>query len=76
MLAMEPSISIAQAVALLFFTPLLLPSSIQPILEPDSEPPSVSAAHVSVFTAISLTAVTPFSETQHSTSIHSLVNYV
>lgn len=53
-----PSISMAQAVAPLFFTVLLWPGSVQPIFVTDSETLSVSAAHVSVFTAICLTAVT------------------
>lgn len=50
-----PSISTAQAVTLLFL--LCYCSSVQPILETDSETLSVSAAHVSVFTKVSLTAV-------------------
>lgn len=54
-----PSISMAQAAALLFFTALLWPSPVQPIFVTDSETLSVSAAHVSVFTTMPLTAVTP-----------------
>lgn len=57
-----PSISMAQALQLqpcyFFFTALLWPSPVQPIFVTDSETLSVSAAHVSVFTTIPLTAVT------------------